>query len=107
MEPHEEAMPVSYQSRVTQASYEEPAYAGGSFEHASYEPSCPNCQQCGGPCGHCGNCTPMPNCCDGHRAVADQLGGPAGPPCGQVTYPYYTTRGPRDFLLNNPPRIGP
>ncbi|RIK83550.1 MAG: hypothetical protein DCC67_05870 [Planctomycetota bacterium] len=30
-----------------------------------------------------------------------------GPPVGQVAYPYYTTRGPRDFLLNNPPHIGP
>ena len=30
-----------------------------------------------------------------------------GPPTGQVAYPYYTTRGPRDFLLNNPPTIGP
>lgn len=29
------------------------------------------------------------------------------PPSGQVAYPYYTTRGPRDFLLNNPPTIGP
>lgn len=26
---------------------------------------------------------------------------------GVVAYPYYTTRGPRDFLLNNPPSIGP
>ncbi|MCA9191588.1 MAG: hypothetical protein KDB03_07495 [Planctomycetales bacterium] len=24
----------------------------------------------------------------------------------QVAYPYYTTRGPRDFLLNDPPTIG-
>jgi hypothetical protein len=30
-----------------------------------------------------------------------------GPPTGQVAYPYYTTRGPRDFLLKNPPSIGP
>jgi hypothetical protein len=30
-----------------------------------------------------------------------------GPPAGQVTYPYYTTRGPRDFLDGNPPSIGP
>jgi hypothetical protein len=30
-----------------------------------------------------------------------------GPPVGQTAYPYYTTRGPRDFLLNNPPHIGP
>lgn len=29
-----------------------------------------------------------------------------GPATGQVAYPYYTHRGPRDFLLNNPPTIG-
>jgi len=29
------------------------------------------------------------------------------PPGGQVAYPYYTVRGPRDFLRNNPPSIGP
>ncbi len=33
--------------------------------------------------------------------------GPAGPPTGGVAYPYYTTRGPRDFLAKNPPSIGP
>jgi hypothetical protein len=32
--------------------------------------------------------------------------GPQGPPTAQVAYPYYTTRGPRDFLLDNPPSIG-
>ncbi|MCC6509803.1 MAG: hypothetical protein IT423_11885 [Pirellulaceae bacterium] len=32
--------------------------------------------------------------------------GQAGPAAAQVAYPYYTTRGPRDFLLNNPPTIG-
>lgn len=31
----------------------------------------------------------------------------SGPPTAAVTYPYYTTRGPRDFLLDNPPSIGP
>jgi hypothetical protein len=30
-----------------------------------------------------------------------------GPPVGTVTYPYYTVRGPRDFLANDPPNIGP
>jgi hypothetical protein len=33
--------------------------------------------------------------------------GPAGPPTGTVAYPYYTTRGPRDFLARCPPSIGP
>jgi hypothetical protein len=30
-----------------------------------------------------------------------------GPPVGQTAYPYYTVRGPRDFLVDNPPSIGP
>jgi hypothetical protein len=30
-----------------------------------------------------------------------------GPPTAAVTYPYYTVRGPRDFLARNPPSIGP
>jgi len=29
-----------------------------------------------------------------------------GQPSAQVAYPYYTHRGPRDFLLDNPPSIG-
>ena len=32
--------------------------------------------------------------------------GPAGPPTATYAYPYYTTRAPRDFLVNNPPTIG-
>jgi hypothetical protein len=32
--------------------------------------------------------------------------GPAGPPTAAYAYPYYTTRGPRDFFLNNPSTIG-
>ena len=30
-----------------------------------------------------------------------------GPPTGQTAYPYYTVRGPRDFLRDKPPTIGP
>jgi hypothetical protein len=29
-----------------------------------------------------------------------------GPPSAAIAYPYYTTRGPRDFLEPNPPSIG-
>ncbi len=29
------------------------------------------------------------------------------PPTGQTAYPYYTVRGPRDFLQKNPSSIGP
>ena len=46
-----------------------------------------------------------------HRGAQSHLGaypGPAdGPPTPTVTYPYYTTRGPRDFLRDDPPSIGP
>ena len=45
---------------------------------------------------------------DGHPLVRKRrnAGGEyefaAGPPSGGVTYPYYTNRGPRDFLARNP-----
>lgn len=44
----------------------------------------------------------------GHRAAHSMQNQPftPGPPTGQVAYPYYTVRGPRDFLLNDPPTIG-
>ena len=40
------------------------------------------------------------------RRAAEEAYAP-GPPVGQVTYPYYTNRGPRDFLVDNPRGIGP
>ena len=42
----------------------------------------------------------------GHHGAPTGQYGPAGPPTAGVAYPYYTTRGPRDFLLDNPPSIG-
>ena len=44
----------------------------------------------------------------GHHAAQQLQNQPfnPGPPTGAVTYPYYTHRGPRDFLLDNPPSIG-
>ncbi len=30
-----------------------------------------------------------------------------GPPTGAITYPYYTTRGPRDFLARDIRPLGP
>ncbi|MEM6365992.1 MAG: hypothetical protein AAF745_16305 [Planctomycetota bacterium] len=44
----------------------------------------------------------------GHRASSAIQSQPftPGPPTGQVAYPYYTVRGPRDFLQSNPPSIG-
>lgn len=45
-------------------------------------------------CGRCGRRGPS-------------AGPYADPPTGAVTYPYYTLRGPRDFLDRNPPSVGP
>ncbi len=69
-----------------------------------------------GPQG-CGNCAPYGQYGGLHGlrnynnfGNVPQLPPPAytaGPPSPTVTYPYYTTRGPRDFLLANPPSIGP
>jgi len=44
----------------------------------------------------------------GHHAAQQLQSQPfnPGPPTGTVAYPYYTHRGPRDFLLDNPPTIG-
>ena len=51
----------------------------------------------GGPGGHLGQHA---------NAQPSGAGGPAGAPAAQVAYPYYTARGPRDFLMDNPPTIG-
>ena len=56
----------------------------------------------GEPCGPLGRLTGG-GCPQNPRAFV----GPAGPPTAAVTYPYYTTRGPRDFLLDQPQTIGP
>ncbi len=36
----------------------------------------------------------------------DRATQPAGPPTGTYAYPYYTSRGPRDFFLDAPSTIG-
>lgn len=74
----------------------------GQICSACGDPNCPGCLGGGafchnvatGFCPHAGGYPEYPN--------FNQ-----GPPTGQVAYPYYTTRGPRDFLRNNPPSIGP
>jgi hypothetical protein len=61
---------------------------------------------CGGH-GYCCECCcgpAAPGCCNS----GDQnYNFNPGPPVAQTAYPYYTLRGPRDFLLDNPPSIGP
>ncbi len=41
------------------------------------------------------------------KQAAEQPAAAPGPPAAAITYPYYTVRGPRDFLAKNPPSIGP
>ena len=71
-----------------------------------------DCQPCGQyePCGHgqyagCGarnSADFVPHIpCNYHQATE-----PAGPATGTYAYPYYTTRAPRDFLLDAPATIG-
>jgi hypothetical protein len=83
-----------------------------------------------GGCDGCNGCNGQPNCVCQHCGRGYCCGGPGvgcnacpfcgcgpsgdqnynfnpGPPVAQTAYPYYTLRGPRDFLLGNPPSIGP
>jgi hypothetical protein len=71
------------------------------------------CATCGpGTCPHCaGDPNGDPN---GGGPIARHMaereayrGAAPGPLTGAVAYPYYTTRGPRDFLARNPGSIGP
>jgi hypothetical protein len=57
----------------------------------------------GGGCGPGG----MGGMCPNGQSYPEYPSFNQGPPVGQVAYPYYTTRGPRDFLARNPPSIGP
>lgn len=57
---------------------------------------------CGQACGSCGDacdgdlCGKCRNGLFGHRGRNQYV--PSGPPAAHVTYPYYTTRGPRDYF---------
>lgn len=58
---------------------------------------------CGGPGMGC-QCCPFCGCGPSGDHIYNFN---PGPPVAQTAYPYYTLRGPRDFLLDNPPTIGP
>ncbi|MGA2032701.1 MAG: hypothetical protein ABSG68_10615 [Thermoguttaceae bacterium] len=71
---------------------------------------CDGCHNSGnnvvaGPGERSGPGSVVPGAVAAHGPAVDS--GPAGPPVGAQTYPYYTTRGPRDFLARNPESIGP
>lgn len=68
---------------------------------------------CGCNDGSCngGGCCPICGCanslCPHRGGYPEYPSFNQGPPTGQVAYPYYTTRGPRDFLACKPQSIGP
>ncbi|MDX1964758.1 MAG: hypothetical protein SFX18_16535 [Pirellulales bacterium] len=69
------------------------------------------CDSCGQSCPRCGHglLKGICNHCGAAHASTTMGGEPTGPYAGNgtVAYPYYTTRGPRDFLAKNPGGIGP
>jgi hypothetical protein len=85
---------------------------GADYDYSA----CENCHGHGRGRCCCGCCETYTGCCapcckgqgPGCCASGDhQYNFNPGPPTGQVAYPYYTVRGPRDFLAGNPPPIGP
>ena len=69
-----------------------------------------DCGMCSGAgCGSC--CKPCGAVCGGMGCLCGagygQEAFTPGPPSAAITYPYYTVRGPRDFLAETPPSIGP
>jgi hypothetical protein len=96
---------------VTQHGPRPCACMGGSCAQAPE-----NGQACGGACCEDpdGQCAPAEkHCCPLFGWLRCKKSAPAeeaqepGPATGAVAYPYYTVRGPRDFLAKNPPSIGP
>lgn len=68
--------------------------------------ACNGSDPCIQECGRRAHC--WPPCSIGERSGrAAPAAQPQQPPVGAVTYPYYTLRGPRDFLQRNPSPIGP
>jgi hypothetical protein len=85
------------------------------------------CRSCGqgataALCGSCADCPETCQSCDPYGGGACAACGPGamgpydpeaqgafcpGPPTGAVTYPYYTVRGPRDFLARDIRPVGP
>lgn len=55
----------------------------------------------------CNNCCNQCNSGPGNAGAARQQPQQQQAGGGAVSYPYYTTRGPRDFLETHPQSIGP
>jgi hypothetical protein len=108
----------------TDGPYSHSQHVGGRCRDGSCQPgecedgSCPagGCQECEGAACHPRHVGRYGGLAKHHLSPEEKAAlagsdygaiGPAGPPTGAVAYPYYTTRGPRDFLAKCPPSIGP
>ena len=105
--------PYAHQARHAGACRDGACQDGACQDGACQDGACQDCQD--GACrkphtGRYGGLAKHHLTADEKAALAASDYGavqPAGPPTGAVAYPYYTTRGPRDFLAKNPPSIGP
>jgi hypothetical protein len=86
---------------------------GTDYQRFLGGPGCNSCQKgCQSGCNTCGKGGGLGSrlASAGHGQYANAqpagAGEASGGPMAQVAYPYYTTRGPRDFFLDNPPTIG-
>jgi hypothetical protein len=87
--------------------------ADGPYAHGGHAGG--GCRDCeAGPCQDCESGCPDGRCSTGDCANgvckvphAGRYGGLAKHHLSAEAYPYYTTRGPRDFLAKRPPSIGP
>jgi len=97
-----------------------PHWGNTGYRHPQGYVTGSECRQCAAPrtqphlAGVCGNgycCAacgrPAPSCCCCANSGDQNYNFNPGPPVAQTAYPYYTVRGPRDFLLDNPPNLGP
>ncbi len=68
------------------------------------------CRSCNGAGRLCGGCLSRLRGMFGPSQTPHTIHGGGAGGAGATAayaYPYYTTRGPRDFFINNPPSIGP
>jgi hypothetical protein len=96
---------IFHRGQATTAGPGPHSYGGGTFPYGSqYDHGHPGRPFDGGRYGYAGGAHGTPGY--PHHHFSRNYVGPQGPPTAQTAYPYYTLRGPRDFLIDNPPSIG-
>jgi len=100
---------IPAQGDVQQASFEYGGAEGGCADGSCGGNDCGACGGGASACGDCGGngcggCGHTGLCRHGRGYYPNR--GAAGPPTAAVAWPYYSLRGPRDFLRDDPPSIG-